>query len=58
MVFLGPFGPLFYELRNFVKILDPHPLILKNFQSETWKLCEFFLNKNQIIGNFRLDLAL
>ena len=23
MVFLGPFGPPFYELGNFVKILDP-----------------------------------
>ena len=42
MVFLGPFGPPFYELGNFVKILDPPP-ILKNFPSETWELCEFFL---------------
>ena len=41
MVFLGPFGPPFYELGNFVKILD-HPLIPKNFPSETWELCEFF----------------
>ena len=43
MVFLGPFGPPFYELGNFVKILDPPPPILKNFPSETWELCEFFL---------------
>ena len=42
MVFLGPFGPPFYELGNFVKILDPPP-IPKNFPSETWELCEFFL---------------
>ena len=41
-MFLGPFDPLFYELGNFVTILDPPP-ILKNFPSETWELCEFFL---------------
>ena len=47
MVFLGPF----YELGNFVKILDSPP-ILKKFPSETWELCEFFLTPPPLLGIF------
>ena len=50
-MFLGHFDPPFYELGNFVKILDPPP-ILKNFPSETWELCEFFLTPPPPVGNF------
>ena len=51
-MFLGPFDPPFYELGNFVKILDPPPPILKNFPSETWELCEFFLTPPPLLGIF------
>ena len=51
MVFFGPFEPPFYELGNFVKILDPTS-ILKNFPSETWELCEFFLTPPPLLGIF------
>ena len=51
MVFLDPFWPPFYELGNFVKILDPPPPFLKNFPSEILELCEFFLTPPPF-GNF------
>ena len=50
-MFLGPFDPPFYELGNFVKILDPLP-IPKKFPSEIWELCEFFLTPIPPFGNF------
>ena len=43
MVFLGPFGPPFYELGNFVKILDPPPLFRKISQVKLGNFVNFFL---------------
>ena len=60
-MFLGLFDPPFYELGNFVKILDPPP-VLKKFPSETWELCEIFLTPLPLlpssvpVGKFNLNL--
>ena len=41
-MFLGPFDPPFYELGNFVKILDP-PLFRKISQVKLGNFVNFFL---------------
>ena len=50
-MFLGPFDPPFYELGNFVKILDP-PLFRKSSQVKLGNFVNFFLPPPLLLGNF------
>ena len=43
MVFLGPFGPPFYEFGNFVKILDTPPPFRKISQVKFGNFVNFLL---------------